>query len=44
MIIKIGKIWYLFSKDMKKVLGKFRTYEKALARERQIIYFKNKSF
>ncbi|MDP3698800.1 MAG: hypothetical protein Q8R47_04380 [Nanoarchaeota archaeon] len=38
---KKGYKWVLYSKDEKKVLGKFRTKKAALKRERQIIYFKN---
>lgn len=41
VIKKRGYQWVLYSKDMKKVLGKFRTKKAALKRERQIIYFKN---
>ena len=41
VIVKRKSKWILFSKDKKKKLGEFRTYEAALKRERQIIFFKN---
>ena len=41
VIKKVGYQWILYTKDSKKILGKFRTKKDALKRERQIIYFKN---
>ncbi len=40
VIIKRGRLWILYTRDRKKILGKFRTKKAALKRERQIIYFK----
>jgi hypothetical protein len=34
--------WKLYTKDGSRVLGTFRSKKKALERERQINYFKNK--
>ena len=42
MIKHEKKKWVLYTHDGKKVLGTFKTYEKALQRERQIQYFKGK--
>lgn len=41
VIVKRGWQWVLYTKDKKKVLGKFRTKKAALKRERQIIFFKH---
>ncbi len=41
VIVKRGYQWILYTKDRKKILGKFRTKNAALKRERQIIFFKN---
>ena len=41
MIKKKKYKWILYTRDGKKILGKFRTKKDALKRERQIIYFKN---
>jgi len=35
-------VWKLYSKDGSKVLGTFKSRKKAVDRERQIQYFKNK--
>ncbi|MFH1420928.1 MAG: hypothetical protein ABIG30_03080 [Candidatus Aenigmatarchaeota archaeon] len=40
VIIKRGYKWILYSRDRSKKLGEFRTKKDALARERQIQYFK----
>ena len=40
VIAKRGYQWVLYTKDKKRVLGKFRTRKEALKRERQIIFFK----
>lgn len=40
VIVKRGARWILYTKDRKRVLGKFRTKKAALKRERQIIFFK----
>lgn len=40
VIVKRGSQWVLYTRDRKKVLGKFRTKKEALKRERQIIFFK----
>lgn len=41
VILKRGWQWVLYTKDRKKILGKFRTKKAALKRERQINYFKH---
>ena len=41
VIVKEKSYYVLYSKDRKKVLGKFRTKKEALKRERHIIFFKN---
>ncbi len=41
VIIKEDGKWILYSKNKKKKLGEFDSYEKALKRERQIQYFKH---
>jgi len=41
VIKKVNWQWILYTKDGKKILGKFKTKTGALKRERQIIYFKN---
>jgi len=40
VIVKRGSYYVLYTRDRKKVLGKFRTKKEALKRERQIIFFK----
>ncbi|MBI2084219.1 MAG: hypothetical protein HYT70_01215 [Candidatus Aenigmarchaeota archaeon] len=40
VIVKRGFRWLLYTKDRKRVLGKFRAKKDALKRERQIIFFK----
>ena len=42
VIKKVKSQWILYTKDGKKILGKFKTKKDALKRERQIIYFKSK--
>jgi hypothetical protein len=42
MIKREGSMYVLYSKDGKKVLGKFKTKEEAVKREKQINYFKHK--
>ena len=41
VIVKCGYKWILYTKDQKRILGKFKTKKEALKREKQIIYFKN---
>ena len=41
VLVKKGKIWVLYSRNKKKVLGRFKTKKEALKREKQILYFKN---
>ncbi|MFY3740331.1 MAG: hypothetical protein HMLIMOIP_000768 [Candidatus Nitrosomirales archaeon] len=40
VIVKRGSKWILYTRDRKRVLGKFGTKQEALKRERQIIFFK----
>lgn len=40
MIVKKNNKYYLYSKDGKKILGRFETKEDAEKREKQINYFK----
>ena len=40
VIVKRGYQYVLYSKDRKKVLGKFRSRKAAVKRERQIQFFK----
>ncbi|MBI4167900.1 MAG: hypothetical protein HY515_02990 [Candidatus Aenigmarchaeota archaeon] len=40
VIKKSGSYYILYTKDGKKMLGKFRSKKDALKRERQIIFFK----
>ncbi len=40
VIVKHGSQWILYTRDRKKILGKFKTKKDALKRERQIIFFK----
>jgi len=40
MIRKQKNKWILYSADGTKILGKFDTYEQAIKRERQILFFK----
>ena len=42
VIVKKGSYFILYSKDRKKVLGKFKTKKDALKRERQIQFFKHR--
>jgi len=42
VIRKSGSEWILYTKDGKKVLGKFKSKEDAMKREKQIQYFKHK--
>lgn len=41
VIVKRRSRWILYTKDRKRVLGKFRTKKDALRRERQINFFKH---
>lgn len=41
VIVKRGSIWYLYTKDKKRVLGKFKTKKDAVKRKRQVNYFKH---
>ncbi|HLC67903.1 MAG TPA: hypothetical protein VJI12_03395 [archaeon] len=41
VIAKKGSQYILYSKDRTKVLGKFRSRKAAIARERQIQFFKH---
>ncbi|MBI4174940.1 MAG: hypothetical protein HY517_04815 [Candidatus Aenigmarchaeota archaeon] len=40
-IVRRGREWILFTKDRKRVLGRFRTKTEAEKRERQIQFFKH---
>lgn len=42
MIKKVDGKWVIFSKDGKKKLGEFNTKKEAIAREKQIQFFKNR--
>jgi len=41
VIAKHGYQWILYTKDRKRILGKFRTKKEAVKRERQIQFFKH---
>ena len=41
VIVRRGAQYILYSKDRKKVLGKFRSRKAAVKRERQIQFFKH---
>ena len=42
MIRKVGEKYYLYSKDGKRILGRFRTRKAAMKRERQVAFYKDK--
>jgi len=42
MIKKVGEKYYLYSKDGKRILGRFRTRKAAMKREKQVAFYKNK--
>lgn len=42
MIKKVGEKYYLYSKDGKRILGRFRTRKAAMKRESQVAFYKNK--
>jgi len=42
VIVRRGTQYILYSKDRSKILGKFRSRKTALARERQIQFFKHR--
>ena len=42
VIVKRGYQYVLYTKDRKRVLGKFKTKKEAIKRERQIQFFKHR--